>query len=552
TNPPAKYPLTVSVLPANGGTVTIAPPQPAEGYEAGTEVTLTASAATGFAFSNWTGFVTSGQNPLLLTMDGAKAITANFVSNAVPAYALTLVVNPPDSGTIQAQPAPNGPNGTYLEGTIVTLTATPALDFAFTNWTGDVGGTGNSVALTIDSDKSVTANFFASITPLFVLTVVTNPPGAGTIQIAPPPNGTNGTYLLGTVVNLTATAVGTNVFTNWTGAVSSMSNRIAVLMDADKSVTANFAAVIPPTYTLTVEVSPTNGGVVLVTPGAGANGTYAAGTTVALAAQPNAGFRFTNWTGAVNSTNNPIVIVMNGDRSVRAAFVPRAPVEFPTLSGVYAGLLIDDSGTNFTVLSYAASGLIQLRISKTGAYRGTATIGGVRELVAGQFDRFGYAPFVARRATLNGSLQIDDAGLRISGLITDGRKSPQLLLYRAVTTTNIAALAGRYSLTLSAAGPVAMDGVVTLRVLPNGSVRMQGKLGDGTGFSERTFLSADATIPWFVPLYSRRGVILSWLDVRDDGTVQGTARWFRPGNSRHVHNPTGFGLVVPVIGSRLD
>jgi hypothetical protein len=541
TNAPVKYPLAIAVLPANSGTVTLNPPQPEEGYSAGAEVTLTASANQNFAFNGWSGDATSAQNPLTITMDSAKNITANFSMSSVPTHTLTIATNPAGGGTVQISPAPNGANGTYLDGTVVTLTATAALDFAFTNWTGDVSSTNNSITLVMDADHAVTANFFESIVPRFTLTVVTNPPGAGSIQISPPP-GTNG-YPDGTLVTLTATAIGTNAFTNWTGSVSSTSNRITVEMDANKSVTANFVPIIPPVYTLTLNVSPTNAGVVLVTPSS-TNGSYAGGTTVALAAQPNTGFRFARWTGAVNSTNNPIVLVMSGDRSVTAVFEAIPPRDFADLAGVYSGLLVDEADTNYTT-----SGFISIRVSRTGAYRGNATIGGIHEFVAGQFDRFGYAPLVARRATLTGSLQIDDAGLRILGTITDAgprAKSPTLLLYRSVPPTNGIPLAGTYSLVIDPAAPIETQGAANMQVIANGSVRLRGTLGDGTVFAERTFISPDGRVPIFVRLYHGRGAIVGWIDVGPNGAAHGNLRWFRPGNSRNVNFPDGFVLNAPI------
>lgn len=545
TNSPVvvKYPLTISVSPAGSGSVSADPPQPPDGYDSGALVKLTAGAASGFVFSNWSGAVSSAENPLTITMDGAKSVTANFVSSAAPTYTLALTVDPPGSGTIQVMPAPNAAGGAYLEGTVVTLTAAPALNYAFTNFSGDVIGTSNSVTITMTANRSVTAHFVESIVPTFLLTVITNPPGAGTVQFSPTPNAPNGRYLDGTVVTLSANPIGTNAFTNWTGAVSSTSNRVTVVVDADKSLTANFVPVIPPTYTLTIHVTPTNGGSVLVTPSADSNGIYSANTTVALAAQPNAGFRFVRWTGAVTSTNAVALVVMNSDKSVTAAFEPIPPLDFTQLNGTWAGLLIDERETNFTT-----TGFVALRVSKTGAFRGTATIGGLRNFIAGQFDRFGYAPLVVRRATLKGSLQIEPGAARMTGSLTDGRKTPGLLLYRAVTPTNAEVFAGTYVLMFGAALPVT-EGFATAQVSSKGTARLTGTLGDGTAFSERTFLMNDGAMPVFVPLYGRRGAATGWLAL-GDGMVHGNLRWFRPGDSRSIHYPEGFSLLIPVTGAR--
>ncbi len=74
------YTLTIST---NGsGTVTKNPVQ--SSYAAGTPVTLTATASAGWSFSNWSGSTNTTTNPLTITMDGNKAITANFASACDP------------------------------------------------------------------------------------------------------------------------------------------------------------------------------------------------------------------------------------------------------------------------------------------------------------------------------------------------------------------------------------------------------------------------------------------------------------------------------------
>jgi uncharacterized repeat protein (TIGR02543 family) len=550
-----KFPLSLAVLPSNGGTVTATPPASVDGYSAGTVVMLTASAAEGFSFSGWSGGATGTQNPLSVTMDAAKSITANFSPVVLPTLTLTLATNPPNGGTIQVMPAPNAAGGRYVQGTDVTLTAVPAFNFAFMNWSGDISSPSHSIKVTLDTDKTLTANFFESLTPAHVLTLVTNPPAAGRIQASPTPNAPNGQYYEGTVVTLTASALGLNAFTNWSGATNSTAATITIVVDADKMLTANFVAVIAPTFTLDLTVTPATAGSVAVTP-ASSNGNYSAGTLLALSAQPNVGFRFLRWSGAVNSTNNPIPLVMDGHKSVTANFESIPPLDFAGAGGVYAGLLIDEQDTNN---NYTASGFFNVRLSKSGAYRGLATIGGMREFIAGQFDRFGYAPLVVRRASLSGSLQLEPMEGRMAGSLTDyqnplpnGRRSPALLLHRAAATTNAAALAGNYSIMFEVHEPVPESGAASMQVLPDNRVRLRGTLGDGSAFRERTFLSADRRIPLFVPLYRHRGAILGWLDVMEDGTVQGTVRWFRPPDSRSLPYPDGFALTLAVTGSRAE
>ena len=59
------------------------------------------------------------------------------------------------NGTISLNP----PGGVYTNGTVVTVTAIPGIGYAFTNWSGDLGGSVNPTNLTMDGNQSVTANF---------------------------------------------------------------------------------------------------------------------------------------------------------------------------------------------------------------------------------------------------------------------------------------------------------------------------------------------------------------------------------------------------------
>ena len=75
---PITYTLIVNVSPDTGGRVVMNSPQPDEGYLAGAEVTLTATASEGYEFSHWSGAVSGSENPITITMDSAKELSANF------------------------------------------------------------------------------------------------------------------------------------------------------------------------------------------------------------------------------------------------------------------------------------------------------------------------------------------------------------------------------------------------------------------------------------------------------------------------------------------
>lgn len=68
-------------------------------------------------------------------------------------YTLTTTVSPSGAGSV----SPSG--GEYEPGDQITLTANPASGYTFDYWSGDVLRTSSTVTITMDWDKSVTANF---------------------------------------------------------------------------------------------------------------------------------------------------------------------------------------------------------------------------------------------------------------------------------------------------------------------------------------------------------------------------------------------------------
>jgi uncharacterized repeat protein (TIGR02543 family) len=85
------------------------------------------------------------------------------------AYTITGTEPPPTNYTLTVNAA-NGtvvknPNQTsYASGTSVQLTATANSGYTFTGWSGDITGTANPVTVTMNSNKTITANFTLSST----------------------------------------------------------------------------------------------------------------------------------------------------------------------------------------------------------------------------------------------------------------------------------------------------------------------------------------------------------------------------------------------------
>jgi len=74
--PAGSYTLDLMLTPSNGGSVSKSPS--ASYYSSGTNVTVAATAASGWKFSSWDGDATGSENPLTVTMNKNKVITAKF------------------------------------------------------------------------------------------------------------------------------------------------------------------------------------------------------------------------------------------------------------------------------------------------------------------------------------------------------------------------------------------------------------------------------------------------------------------------------------------
>jgi hypothetical protein len=105
--------------------------------------------------ANWTG--SSLMNMMDFNLYGDPSIS--IIPAATSNYTLTLTVG--DGGAVTANPtnSPGLTTGQYLAGTVVELTANPNNGYQFTSWTGSLTGNSNPVSLTMDSNKSIQANF---------------------------------------------------------------------------------------------------------------------------------------------------------------------------------------------------------------------------------------------------------------------------------------------------------------------------------------------------------------------------------------------------------
>ena len=205
-------------------------------FAGGSQVTLTPTPASGWAFNSWGG-ACSGSGSCTVTMNAAESVTVTFLQTE------TLSVNVTGSGSVASSPTgincPSTCSASFVQGTQVTLTATPADGSGFEGWGGACSGFDNCV-VTMSSAQSVTATFAQTQYTLNVSVA-----GNGTVTSSPTgiscPSLCTNNYSSGTSVMLTATPAGGATFSNWGGACSGNGSCL-VTMNSLESVTAMFSA----------------------------------------------------------------------------------------------------------------------------------------------------------------------------------------------------------------------------------------------------------------------------------------------------------------------
>jgi alpha-tubulin suppressor-like RCC1 family protein len=154
-------------------------------------------------------------------------------------------------------------------------------------------------------------------------------------------------------------------FNIWTGDLAGAQqdlNPASLIVDADKSVTANFL-LDPLLYALNYSVLGSGQVVPDKVPDVAPN-LYRSGTPVTLTAVADPGFTFSGWTGDVVSLSPAITVTMSGHRSVTATFSPAASFRtITTLANPVAGGTVTGGG------DYALNSTATLTATPNPGYR---------------------------------------------------------------------------------------------------------------------------------------------------------------------------------------
>ncbi|MBN1578831.1 MAG: hypothetical protein JW913_19885 [Chitinispirillaceae bacterium] len=317
------------------GTVVVTP---------GVARSISATAASGYEFSNWT--VTSGTATIADPASAATTVTLTSGNATIRAnftgltYSLTMT-NDGNGTTV-----PSG-TVTVTHGVAQSISATAATGYVFSNWTV-TGGTATiasptsaSTTVTLTSgDATIRANFTLAS---YTLTVTND--GHGTTT---PSGAVSVTH--GVAQSISATAATGYTFLNWTvtgGAAAIASPNSAsttvTLTSGDATIQANFTTV---TYDLTV----TNDGNGTTTPSGSVS--VPQGVAQPISAIAASGYVFANWTvtsgtAAIASPNAAATTVtLNaGDATIQANFTVAPPVQPNNRRLAITGTLSDAEGS---------------------------------------------------------------------------------------------------------------------------------------------------------------------------------------------------------------
>ena len=228
------------------------------------------------------------------------------LSSCTKEFVLEASVSPVGAGTVFPS------EGTYKEGSSVTLNATPKGEYLFDRWSGDASGTSSSINIQVDGNKNVVANFVLRKYEL-LLSVV----GEGEITETIINSGKRTDYDSGTLVRLEAVPAYGYYFSGWSFDASGETNPVEINIDRPKNVRATFKKL---SYELRV-LTQGEGEVKEEIINTSKSTDYEYETTVRLTATPSEGSDFIEWEESGAATElNPFDITITEPKTITAVF----------------------------------------------------------------------------------------------------------------------------------------------------------------------------------------------------------------------------------------
>ena len=226
-------------------------------------------------------------------------------------YTLTATADPAEGGQVVPEFME------YGEGDTAYVVATPSDEYVLERWSGDASGNANTLVITMDKNKDVTAHFVKKKYPLTIKIE-----GEGEVKQEVIKQGMARDYNSGTIVKLTAEPDGEWLFVRWRGDLTGNENPTQITIDGPKTVVAEFEK---KKYPLTIEIVG-EGQVAEKVIKPGAPNDYNSGTIVELEALSGQSWDFSEWQVDLTGSQNPKQITINSPKTVRAVFVESSPV----------------------------------------------------------------------------------------------------------------------------------------------------------------------------------------------------------------------------------
>lgn len=274
-------------------------------------------------------------------------------------WLLTAAAVPAQGGTISANPT--SPDGYYLDGTPVQITATPSSGYTFAGFSGSLGGTANPQNLAMTLPRGVTAAFVQAPVTVTItsqaagLPVTVDGAASRTPAVFTWQQGSNHTVVFAAAI---PGAAGTQyLFQSWSDGVLTASRGITA-----GAANATYTAGFQTQYYVSASPSPAVGGSVT------GGGWYHAGADATLQAAAAAGFQFASFSSDplsnVNTTQNPAQFAVNGPKTVAANFGPAGvPVIYASLGGPNADDSNGDRVVPVTLRNVGAGAAVGVQIT---------------------------------------------------------------------------------------------------------------------------------------------------------------------------------------------
>lgn len=279
------------------------------------------------------------------------------------------------------------------------------------------------------------------------------------------------------------------------------------------------------------------------------------GVNYTVRATTDRSHEFTGWTGFIESQANPLTFTMQPGFILQANFRVNP---FIAVAGTYDGLCYDPE-TN----RHDSAGFLTMKTTGVGAFTARLTLGGARYAFSGRFAADGISTNSLTRGGTNAltvvlAIDLTERSDQISGTVSAGFWTASVLCQRQLFNkkTNPAPFVGKYTVVIPGgdADPAfepAGFSYGTVNVNGGGRVKLTATLADGTKFSQGATIAMNGYWPLYVPLYSGRGSVMSWVIFAEssEASFTGELNWVKPPNASSRYYPGGFAVRHELTGS---